>query len=161
MATGIRELKRVLASMRGRIDTVFTSAEKRKLLKDIANGTIKDAGALRAYVGRVEGVKRKKTKEQTATLSGKVVDAQSRKPMGGVEVRIQQTNFSEKTDGSGNFQWDGLVKGRTIRITTNLGGYKPAMVEYQAQMDNEQNVVIKIVPLALGAAAKRAKEGKK
>lgn len=144
--------------MRGRIDTVFTSAEKRKLLKDIATGKIKDANALRAYVGRVEGIKRKRTKEQTATLNGKVICATSRTPLGGVDVTIQQSNFKEKTDNSGNFIWDGLVKGRTIRVNTVLSGYKPAQTEYQAVMDNEQYLVVKMVEIQGGAKTRRREE---
>lgn len=158
MASGIRELKRVLGGMRARIDQVLTAAEKRKLLRDIATGKITDANQLRAYVGRVEGIKRKKTKEQTATLTGKVIDANGRTPLGGVDVTVQQSNFKEKTDGSGNFIWDGMVKGRTIRINAVCNGYKPNQTEYQAVMDNEQNVVIKMVPLQGGAKAKQREE---
>lgn len=160
MAEGIRALKRVLASMRSRIDQVFTSAEKRKLLKDIATGKITSADGLRAYIGRVEQVKKKRTKEQTATLNGKVVDAQSRKALGGVDVTIHQTNFSEKTDNSGNFIFDALIKGRTIRINASLGGYKPSLTEYQASMDNEQNVIVKMVAIETGAARReKQKQG--
>lgn len=158
MATGIRELKRVLASMRGHIDQVLTAAEKRKLLRDIATGTIKDANALRAYVGRVEGIKRKKVKEQTATLNGKVIDANGRTPLSGVDVTVQQSNFKEKTDGSGTFIWDGMVKGRTIRINASLAGYKPNQTEYQSVMDDEQYVVVKMVPLQGGAKAKQRED---
>ena len=160
MASGIRELKRVLGSMRGRIDQVLTAAEKRKLLRDIATGAIKDANQLRAYVGRVEGIKRKKTKEQTATLNGKVIDANGRTPLAGVDVTVQQSNFKEKTDGSGNFIWDGMVKGRTIRINAVCAGYKPNQTEHQSVMDDEQYIVVKMVPLQGGAKAKQRDEKK-
>ncbi len=156
MSSSIRDLKRILASMRGRIDQVFTAAEKRKLLKDISTGKIGDGNALRAYIGRVEGIKRKKVKEQTATLSGKVIDASGRTPLGGVDVAIQQTSFKEKTDTSGNFIWDNLIKGRSIRINTSLSGYKPNITDFQAAMDNEQFVVIKMVEIQ-GAAQARQK----
>ena len=160
MASGIRELKRVLGSMRGRIDQVLTAAEKRKLLRDIATGAITNANQLRAYVGRVEGIKRKKTKEQTATLNGKVIDANGRTPLAAVDVTVQQSNFKEKTDGSGNFIWDGMVKGRTIRINAVCSGYKPNQTEYQSVMDDEQYVVVKMVPLQGGAKAKQRDEKK-
>lgn len=150
MASELRDLKRMLGAMRAKIDSVLTAAEKRKLLKDIATGRIKDPNELRRYVGRIEVVKKKKVKEQTATLGGKVIDAQSRQTLGGVDVMIQQTNFKEKTDNSGNFIWENLVKGRTIRINASVGGYKPNQTEYQATTDNEQFVVIKMVPVSPG-----------
>ncbi len=160
MAGGIRELKRVLASMRSRIDQSLTAAEKRKLLKDIATGLIADADELRSYVGRLEQTKKKREKEATATLNGKVVDAQERKALGGVDVTIQQTTFKEKTDGSGNFIFDKLIKGRTIRINAVLSGYKPVISEYQATMDNTQNVIVKMVRIETGAAGRGRKEDK-
>lgn len=150
----MREMKRVLAGMRAKIDQVFTAAEKRKLLKDIATGLIGSADELRAYVGRVEMVKRKKEKEQTAQLTGKIVDASSRQPLAGVDVTIQRTNYKEKTDTGGNFIWGGLVKGRAITIQSTFGGYKPNQTQYQATTDNEQNVVVKMVPLGTSGPGK-------
>lgn len=159
MQTGIRELKRVLASMRGRIDKMFTAAEKRKLLKDIATGVIKDGNELRRHVGRVEGVKKKKVKEQTATLTGKVIDAGARQPIGNADVTIQQTSFNETTDNSGNFIWDGMIKGRAIRVNVKAMGFKPNQTEYQAVMDNEQFIVVKMVRLQ-GGGKKNDKDKK-
>lgn len=161
MASEIRELKRVLAGMKSRIDQVLTSAEKRKLLKDIATGVITDPNSLRAYVGRIEGIKRKKSQEQTAKLSGKVIDANNRTPIASVDVTIQQTNFKEKTDTSGNFIWEGLVKGRTIRINSVAPGFKPNQTEYQATMENEQYVVVKMVSIQTGGKARAQEEKEK
>lgn len=144
--------------MRGRIDSIFTAAEKRKLLKDIATGAISDANELRRHVGRVEGVKKKKVKEQTATLSGKVIDANARQPIGNADVSIQQTSFKEVTDNSGNFIWDGMIKGRAIRINVKANGFKPNQTEYQALMDNEQFIVVKMVPIQSGANKNKDKE---
>lgn len=140
-------LKRAIGSMRGRIDQLLTGGEKRQLLKMISVGKIANVGELKAYLSRVEAVKAKREKESAAKLTGKIIDANSRRPLGDVTVRVQQTAFQEDTDGSGCFIWEQMVKGRTIVIEASRRGYKPVQFQYKATMDEEQTVAVKMAPI--------------
>lgn len=140
-------LKRAIGSMRGRIDQLLTGGEKRQLLKMISVGKIGNVGELKAYLSRVEAVKAKREKESSAKLTGKIIDANTRRPLGDATVRVQQTAFQEDTDGSGCFIWEQMVKGRTIVIEVTKRGYKPAQFQYKATMDEDQMVSVKLAPV--------------
>lgn len=147
-------LKRAVSAMRPRIDKLLSGGEKRELLKLISRGMIQDVNALRAHLGRIEQMKKKQTKEQTCTLVGKVIDADNRRPIGHSKVRIQRTNYDEDTDSSGNFVWEGCVKGRQYTIEASMRGYRPASTMLKATLDDEQFVVLKMAPIERGGKGK-------
>ncbi len=152
-------LKRAIGSMRGRIDQLLTGGEKRQLLKMISVGKIGNVGELKAYLSRVEAVKAKRKKESSAKLTGKIIDANTRRALGDCTVRVQQTAFSEDTDGSGCFIWERMVKGRTIVIDVSKRGYKGVQFQYKATMDEEQTLAIKLAPV--GGRRQQAQDKKK
>ena len=149
-AENLVALKRAVSAMRPRIDRMLSGGEKRELLKLISRGVIKDVNGLRAHLGRVEQMKSKQQKEQTCTLVGKVIDADNRRAVSHAKVRIQRTNYDEDTDGSGNFVWEGCVKGRQYTIDASMRGYRPASTMYKVTLDDEQFVVLKMAPIDRG-----------
>ncbi len=153
-------LKRAVSAMRPRIDRLLSGGEKRELLKLISRGTIADVNGLRAYLGRVEQMKAKQHQEQTCSLAGKVIDADSRRPLGRAHVKIQHTTYDDETDSSGNFIWEGCIKGRQFVIDVTCRNYRPSSLQYKATMDDEQFVAIKMPPLQRGGPRNQNK-GKK
>ena len=148
-------LKRAVSAMRPRIDRLLSGGEKRELLKLISRGMIKNVNDLRAYLGRVEQMKSKQQKEQTCQLCGKVIDADNRRPLGRVRIKIQHTTFDEETDTNGNFIWEGCIKGRQYVIDVNCRSYRPTSLQYKATMDEEQFVTIKMPPVNRGPRGKQ------
>lgn len=136
--------------MRPKIDRLLSGGEKRELLKMISRGAIANVNDLRAYLGRVEQMKVKHQEEQTCKLAGKCVDADSRRPIPRVRVKIQHTTYDEDTDGSGNWLWEGCVKGRQYVIEASARSYRAMTTQYKATMDDEQAIVIKLPPLQRG-----------
>ena len=154
-------LKRAVSAMRPRIDRLLSGGEKRELLKLISRGMIKNVNDLRAYLGRVEQMKSKQHKEQTCQLAGKVIDADNRRPLGRVRVKIQHTTYDEETDSSGNWIWEGCVKGRQYVIDVTCRNYRPTSLQYKSTMDEEQFVTIKMPPVSRGGGNRNKNKGKK
>jgi len=147
-------LKRAVSAMRPRIDRLLSGGEKRELLKLISRGMIANVNDLRAYLGRVEQMKSKRSDEQTCQLAGKVIDADNRRPLARAHIKIQHTAYDEDSDTSGNFLWPGCVKGRQYVIDATARGYRPTSVQYKATMDDEQFVSIKMPPVQRGGPQK-------
>lgn len=85
--------------------------------------------------------------DKPAKLTGTVIDAMSRRPIAQAIVKISRTAYSEETDRNGIFVYDGLQKGKVVTISCSKRGYKPATYPYRANVDEEQNVTIKMGPV--------------
>ena len=83
---------------------------------------------------------------QIAKLTGKVIDAKSRKPLSYTRVRVIGTSFNEETETTGVFIWEELPRGRQVTFDITKKGYKTGMLQFRSSLDNEQHIVIKLVP---------------
>lgn len=87
-----------------------------------------------------------KDAEEPAKITGKVIDAKSRKPVPYVRVRVIGTSFNEETEATGVFIWEELPRGRQITFEFTRKEYKNATLQYRSTQDNEQHIVVKLVP---------------
>lgn len=83
---------------------------------------------------------------EPAKITGKVIDAKSRKAVPYVRVRVIGTSFNEETETTGVFIWEELPRGRQITFEFSRKDYKNATLQYRSTQDNEQHVVVKLVP---------------
>lgn len=83
---------------------------------------------------------------EKAKITGKVIDAKSRKPLPYARVRVIGTSFNEETETTGVFIWEEMPRGRQITFDITKKGYKTAMLQYRSSLDNEQHIVVKLVP---------------
>ncbi|WP_437920503.1 SusC/RagA family TonB-linked outer membrane protein [Sphingobacterium sp. LRF_L2] len=85
-----------------------------------------------------------------ASLTGKVIDAQTKEPIEGVTVQLQAVTHSVKTDRNGNFQF---VTGQKLPFTLTLSylGYtsktivvntSPTLIELEQSTENLDEVVV-------------------
>lgn len=84
--------------------------------------------------------------DEPAKITGKVIDAKSRKALAWARVRVIGTSFNEDTEITGVFIWEAMPRGRQITFEITKKGYKNASLQYRATLDNEQHVVAKLVP---------------
>jgi len=84
---------------------------------------------------------------EPAKLVGKVICAKTRRPLPYVRVRVQGESYNDETEGSGVFIYENLTRGEPVQMEMTLKGYKPLLLQFKATLDNEQNVVVKMVPL--------------
>jgi hypothetical protein len=97
--------------------------------------------------------------DDPAKITGKVIDAKSRKPVPYARVRVQGTSFNEETESTGVFIWEELPRGRQVQFELSKKEYKSALVQYRATLDNEQHIVIKLVPVEKKETKKSASSG--
>lgn len=97
--------------------------------------------------------------EELAKITGKVIDAKSRKALPYVRVRVVGTNFNEETETTGVFIWEAMPRGRQISFDFSKKGYKNAMLQFRSSLDNEQHIVVKLVPQEVKGENKDAKKG--
>ena len=64
--------------------------------------------------------------QQTGTVSGQVIDAASRRPLGQVQILVENSHLATTTDADGRFEITGLPSGR-IQFRTMRIGYQAAM----------------------------------
>jgi hypothetical protein len=83
---------------------------------------------------------------EPAKLTGKVIDAKSRKPVAYAKVRVIGTSFNEETETTGVFIWEEMPRGRQITLELTRKEYKSVNLQYKSTVDNEQHIVIKLVP---------------
>jgi hypothetical protein len=77
--------------------------------------------------------------QATAGASGKVVDANTQKPMQGVIVSIQNTNLMQLSDINGKFSFDKVEVGnQLLRIRTN--GYKEQLLQIEIKAGELLNI---------------------
>lgn len=79
-------------------------------------------------------------------ITGKVIDAKSRKNLSFARVRVVGTSFNEETETTGVFIWEELPLGRQVTFEVSKKGYKSAMLQYRSSLDAEQHIVVKLVP---------------
>ena len=61
-------------------------------------------------------------------------------------MRVIGTSFNEETETTGVFIWEEMPLARQISFEISKKGYKTAMLQYRSSLDNEQHVVVKLVP---------------
>ena len=96
---------------------------------------------------------------EPAKITGKVIDAKSRKALSFARVRVIGTSFNEETETTGVFIWEELPRGRQIAFDISKKGYKTAQLQYRSSLDNEQHVVVKLVPQDAKGDKKGEKKG--
>jgi len=84
--------------------------------------------------------------DEPAKITGKVIDAKTRRPVPYVKVRVPGTSFGEETETTGVFIWEELPRGEQVNFECIHKDYKPCLIQYRTSLDDEQHVVIKMVP---------------
>jgi len=87
--------------------------------------------------------------DEPAKITGKVIDARSRKGVPYVRVRVTGTNYNAETETTGVFIWEELPRTRQVNFEFTHKDYKNLLVQYRSTVDNEQHLVVKIVPREL------------
>lgn len=94
-----------------------------------------------------------------AKMTGKVIDAKSRKPLPFVKVRVQGTALNIETETTGTFVWEEMPRGIQIQFELTKKDYKTASVVYRATVDDEQHAVIKMVAIEAKGDKKKGGQG--
>lgn len=68
--------------------------------------------------------------QSNATISGKIIDSKTQKPLESVVVSIQNTNFTQITDTSGKFNFDEVIVGKQL-ILIKSEGYKDQLIQIE------------------------------
>lgn len=90
-----------------------------------------------------------------AKFTGKVICAKTRRPLPYVRVRVQGTSFNEETESAGVFIWDGMPRARAINVELTCKGFKNLLVQYKSTLEDDQHIVVKMVPLEVKVKEKK------